>query len=268
MQQLFNFFIKNKIFVLFLLLFSIAISLTIKSHQFHRTKLLNSSNYIIGSIYGLSNSVSQYFHLVKENKLLLEENSKIKSQLFNQTKYSTIDPVLEQRFNLNPAIVYKNSYSLKNNYITLNKGLKDGINEDYGVVTSKGIVGVIDKTSSKYCRVLSILNSNSKINVKLKKTNHFGTLSWDSKSAGIVQLNDIQDVVKLTIGDSVTTSGFSSIFPANIPVGTISSYRLNDTKDLYVIDVKLFNDMTNLEHVYIIKNTDFNEIDNLNQYDE
>ena len=104
--------------------------------------------------------------------------------------------------------------------------------------------------------------------MKLKKTNHFGTLSWDSKSAGIVQLNDIQDLVKLTIGDSVTTSGFSSIFPANIPVGTISSYRLNDTKDLYVIDVKLFNDMTNLEHVYIIKNIDFNEIDNLNQYDE
>ena len=206
--------------------------------------------------------------LVKENKLLLEENSKIKSQLFNQTKYSTIDPVLEQHFNLNPAIVYKNSYSLKNNYITLNKGLKDGINEDYGVVTSKGIVGVIDKTSSKYCRVLSILNSNSKINVKLKKTNHFGTLSWDSKSAGIVQLNDIQDLVKLTIGDSVTTSGFSSIFPANIPVGSIKSYRLNDTEDLYIIDIKLFNDMTNLEHVYIVKNTDINELKALNISDE
>ncbi|MDG1014074.1 MAG: rod shape-determining protein MreC, partial [Flavobacteriaceae bacterium] len=80
--------------------------------------------------------------------------------------------------------------------------------------------------------------------------------------------NDIQDLVKFTIGDSITTSGFSSIFPANIPVGTINSYRLNDTKDLYIIDVKLFNDMTNLKHVYVVKNTDFKELENLNRSDE
>ena len=86
MQQLFNFFIKNKTFVLFLLLFSIAISLTIQSHEFHRSKLLNSSNYVIASIYGASNSVSQYFNLEKENQLLLEENSRLKSERFNQKK--------------------------------------------------------------------------------------------------------------------------------------------------------------------------------------
>jgi len=268
MQQLFNFFIKNKTLVLFLVLFTIAISLTIKSHEFHRAKLFNSSNYIIGGVYGISHSVSQYFHLLKENKLLLEENSKLKTQLFNHAKNSTAEPSLNQPYSLNSALVYNNSYSLTNNYITLNKGSEDGIKEDYGVITSKGIVVVIDRTTSKYSRVLSILNSKSKINVKLNKTNHFGTLSWDSKSSGIVQLNDIQDLVKFTIGDSITTSGFSSIFPANIPVGTINSYRLNDTKDLYIIDVKLFNDMTNLEHVYVVKNTDFKELENLNQSDE
>ena len=83
MQQLFNYFIKNKTFVLFLLLFTIAITLTVKSHEFHRTKLFNSSNYVVGSVYELSNSISQYFHLAEENKLLLEENSKLKSNLFN-----------------------------------------------------------------------------------------------------------------------------------------------------------------------------------------
>ena len=83
-----------------------------------------------------------------------------------------------------------------------------------------------------------------------------------------MQLKDIQELVKIAVGDSVITSGFSSIFPANIPVGTINSFRLNDTKDLYVIDLKLFNDMTNLEHVYIIKNTDINELENLNEFDE
>ena len=83
-----------------------------------------------------------------------------------------------------------------------------------------------------------------------------------------MQLKDIQDLVKLELGDSVITSGFSSTFPANIPVGTVLSFRLNDTKDLYIIDVKLFNDMTSLNHVYIIKNTDINELETLNESDE
>ena len=268
MQQLFNFFIKNKTFVLFLLLFSIAVSLTIQSNEFHRSKLLNSSNHIIASIYGVSSGVSQYFSLVEENQLLLEENSRLKSEGFNQKRNCPIDSILDQTYSLSSALVYKNSYTQPTNYLTLNKGLRDSVKEDYGVITSKGIVGVIDKVSTKYSRVLSILNTNSKINVKLKKTNHFGTLTWDTKAAGIVQLKDIQELVKLEIGDSVITSGFSSIFPANIPVGVVHSYRLNDTKDLYIIDVKLFNDMTNLEHVYIIKNRDINELEALNESDE
>jgi rod shape-determining protein MreC len=104
--------------------------------------------------------------------------------------------------------------------------------------------------------------------VKLKKTNYFGILSWDGKSPEITQLKDIQDLVKLSIGDTIVTSGYSSTFPPNMPVGTIDSYRLNDTEDLYIIDVKLFNDMKNLEHVYIIKNTDINELKALNISDE
>ena len=105
MQQLINFFIKNKTLVLFLVLFTIAISLTIKSHEFHRAKLFNSSNYIIGGVYGISHSVSQYFNLLKENKLLLEENSKLKTQLFNHAKHSTAEPsMLFLKLNLGPTL--------------------------------------------------------------------------------------------------------------------------------------------------------------------
>jgi rod shape-determining protein MreC len=165
-------------------------------------------------------------------------------------------------------LIYKNSYTFPNNYLTLNKGQNNQIEEDYGVITSKGIVGVIDKTSKNYSRVLSILNTNSRINVKLKKTNYFGTLSWDGKSPEITQLRDIQDLVKLSVGDTIVTSGYSATFPPNIPVGSVESFHLNETEDLYIIDVKLFNNMRNLEHVYIIKNTDTNELRTLNSSNE
>ena len=150
------------------------------------------------------------------------------------------------------------------NYLILNRGSDSLINEDLGVITSNGIVGVIDKVSNKYSRVISLLNKNSKINAKLKKSNHFGTLEWNGENSNIVQLLDIQDLVELTIGDTIVTSGYSSIFPENIPIGSIKSFKLNDTKDLFVIDVKLFNDMTNLRHVHIIENLDIKEIENLN----
>ena len=268
MQQLFNFFIKNKTFVLFLLLFCYGFSLTIQSHEYHRSKFLNSSNQITGSIYGTFHGITQYFNLKNENQLLLEENRRLKMVVFSHEKSMSVDSVLEYKYDLCPSLVYKNSYALPNNYLTLNKGRSDSIKEDYGVITSKGIVGIIDETSKNYSRVLSILNKESRINVKLKKTNYFGTLSWDGNSPEITQLKDVQDLVELTVGDTIVTSGYSSTFPPNIPVGFIDSYRLNDTEDLYIIDVKLFNDMRNLEHVYIIENTDINELKALNPSDE
>ena len=268
MQQLFNFFIKNKTFVLFLLLFSYALSLTIQSHEYHQSKFFNSSSQVTGSIYGAFHGITQYFNLTTDNKLLSEENSRLRMLIFNQEKSIPTDSVLAYKYELYPSLVYKNSYAFPNNYLTLNKGYNDSIKEDYGVITSKGIVGIIDKTSKNYSRVLSILNTNSRVNVKLKKTNYFGILSWDGKSPEITQLKDIQDLVKLSIGDTIVTSGYSSTFPPNIPVGSIDSYRLNDTEDLYIIDVKLFNDMKNIEHAYIIKNTAINELRTLNLSDE
>ncbi len=268
MQQLFNFFIKKKTFILFLLLFSYALSLTIQSHEYHQSKFLNSSSQVTGSIYGAFHGITQYFNLTSDNKLLSEENSRLKMLIFNQEKAMPVDSVLEYKYELYPSLVYKNSYAFPNNYLTLNKGYNDSIKEDYGVITSKGIVGIIDKTSKNYSRVLSILNTNSRVNVKLKKTNYFGILSWDGKSPEITQLKDIQDLVKLSIGDTIVTSGYSSTFPPNIPVGSIESYRLNATQDLYIINVKLFNDMKTIEHAYIIKNTDINELRTLNLSDE
>ena len=268
MQQLFNFFIKNKTFVLFLLLFSYALSLTIQTNEYQRSKFLNSSNQITGSIYGTFHGITQYFNLKKENQILLEENSRLKMAIFSQDKKIAVDTLLEYKYEIYPSLIYKNSYTFPNNYLTLNKGQNNQIEEDYGVITSKGIVGVIDKTSKNYSRVLSILNTNSRINVKLKKTNYFGTLSWDGKSPEITQLRDIQDLVKLSVGDTIVTSGYSATFPPNIPVGSVESFHLNETEDLYIIDVKLFNNMRNLEHVYIIKNTDTNELRTLNSSNE
>ncbi|GGG32504.1 rod shape-determining protein MreC [Bizionia arctica] len=220
-----------------------------------------------GGIYNSVNNVSEYIHLEKQNELLQKENNDLKSLLYNttdslnrsftDTTYSGIS------YKFTPAIVIKNSYSLSNNVLLLNKGRRDSIQQDFGVISSEGLVGIIDNTSKKYATVISVLNTSSQISAQLKKSNHFGSLIWNGKSPYLVQLTEIPKIAPIEIGDTIITSGRSSIFPKNIPIGTIDSFNLDTAQNYYVIHVKLFNDMTSMEHVYIIENKDSNEINKL-----
>lgn len=268
MQQLLNFFFKNRTTILFLILFLIAFTLTTQAHDYHKAKFINSANQISGRIHGIFAKIGDYFYLKEENTLLLEENNRLKSKVFNTQNKQFENLITEEKFRLTPALVNKNSYRYLDNYITIDKGEHIGIKEDFGVISAKGIVGIVDKTSAKYARVLSILNTKSKINAKLKQSNHFGTLGWDGVHHNIVQLNDVQDLAAISVGDTIVTSGFSYTFPENIPIGAVESYQLNDTKDLYIINVRLFNDMTNLRHVHVINNLDFKELQTLNPINE
>lgn len=265
MQQIFDFFFKNKTFLLFLLLFTIALSLTIQSHSYHKSKFINSANFLSGGIYGWTSNINQYFNLKSENEKLLEDNNALKSLLFNQTESNSSKAIdsINLMYLVTEAIVYKNSYSAINNYLLINKGAKDSIKEDLGVITSKGIVGIIDNTSKKYSRVLSILNTNSRINAQLEKSGHFGSLKWNSESPQYVQLEDLPNFAPIKIGDTIITGGQSQIFPKGIPIGEVNSFTNDASGDTYTVEIKLFNDMTNLGHVYVIENRDQKEITNL-----
>ena len=274
MQQIVNFIIRNKIFLLFLLLLSTSLFLTFQSHSYHKSKFINSANFLTGGVYESVNNLGIYFDLKKENEILLEENRRLKSILYNTEKgelkeiYNDSSFFNNANYKLTVAQVYKNSFSATNNYLTINKGERDSIKQDYGVITSKGIIGIIDNTSRKYARIMSILNTNIRVNAQLKKTNHYGPLSWNGNSPQLVQLSDLPKQAIVAVGDTIITSGLSTIFPKGIPIGTVASFKIDDTENYFEIDVKLFNDMTNVGHVYIIDNLDFKEISTLNNQDE
>ncbi|MFD1016246.1 rod shape-determining protein MreC [Winogradskyella rapida] len=267
MQQIFNFVIRNKTFLLFLLLFGTGLALTIQSHSYHKSKFINSANVLTGGVYGTMNSVDQYFHLHTENDILAEENRRLREQLLNL--YTSKDTTFidssytKSKYRVTTAEVYKNSYASVNNYLTLNKGTNDGIAQDFGVITSNGIVGIIDNTSKNYSTTLSILNKKSRINAKLKASNHIGSLTWDGVSPEFVQLDDVSQFANIKVGDTILTGGESSIFPKGIGIGTIASFDTDISGDTYTIQVKLFNDMTNIGKVYILENLDREEIRSL-----
>ncbi|WP_369765763.1 rod shape-determining protein MreC [Flavobacterium sp. WC2429] len=267
MQQIFNFIFKNSNRILFLLLLCISFSLTIQSHSYHKSKIISSANFLSGGVYEKINDVSEYFNLRTQNDALAIENARLKSLLFKTVDSSAIKNFENQKTTLPEDIIVSkvihNSYNVHENFLTLNSGSLQGVKSDMGVVNNLGIVGIIDNTSANFSTVISILNVKSQINAKIKKSNHFGSLVWNGKSTGYVQLIDVPRLASVRKGDTIVTGGQSVIFPENINIGTINKIYIDNQTNYYTLDIKLFNDMTNLGHVYIIKSKDRDELNNL-----
>lgn len=267
MQQIFNFIFKNSNRILFLLLLCISFLLTIQAHSYHRSKIISSANYLSGGVYENINNVNEYLNLKTQNEALAIENARLKSVLFATTDSISISKLentkATQPYDIVVSKVIHNSYNVHENYLTLNSGALQGVEPDMGVINNLGIVGIVDNTSPRYSTVVSILNVKSRINAKIKKSNHFGSLIWNGKNTGFVQLIDVPRLAAIRKGDTIVTGGQSVIFPENINIGTIDKVEIDDQTHYYTITVKLFNDMTNLGHVYIIKSKNRDELNNL-----
>ncbi len=271
MQQIISFLYKNKFFILFLLLELLAIIFTIQTHSFHKSKFINSANFVSGGIYNKINNFKEFLLLKKENKSLSEENAYLRNILgIEETSVIKFDSIItdtvnyKQKYQYTSAKVINNNYRKNNNYLTINKGSEDGIISDLGVINSEGIIGITKSVSKNYATVLSILNVNSRINVKLLNSDHFGSLSWNNENFSVVQLLDLPIQASIYVGDTIITGGKSTIFPEGIPVGTIKDFKTkNNTYEF--INIKLFNDMSSIGFVEIINNLDKLEIKSLEE---
>jgi rod shape-determining protein MreC len=247
----------------------VSIGFTIQSHSYHQSSFFNSSSWLTGNIYETSYGITSYFDLRKENKKLVKENQWLRILLFNKkdSVQSELDST-QMSYTITSGQVIKNSYANQRNYITINRGTKDSVKPDMGVITSEGILGIVENVSNNNATVQSILNDRSNINAKLKNTNHFGSLVWNAETYNTVQLVDIPRLVPLVIGDTIVTGSMSSIFPENIPIGTIKQFDLDNSKSFWRIDVNLFNDMTSIKNIYIVNNKNRKEVLELQEQTE
>ncbi|MDT0674992.1 rod shape-determining protein MreC [Autumnicola musiva] len=275
MQQIFNFLIRNKNNILFLLLLALSVFLTIQTHSFHKSRFISSANVVTGGVYNWANNFQTYMHLDEYNERLIEENKELRNILTNLNVSDTAiaknyqdSTSFSRDYFFRSAQVINNNFSKVDNYLTINKGENDSIEPEFGVVTSQGIIGIVDRVNNNFSRVISILNSRSKINAQLSKTNHFGSLVWNGENPNVVQLIDVPRQAPIKEGDTIITGGKSLIFPKGLPIGSIKDFSLDPTQSYYTININLFNDMTNIGYVYIIENMNREEIESLNEPDE
>ena len=216
---------------------------------------------------------------------MVNENLFLKNQLENVINKKQFDSLDNAIFKYQNAKVISNSLSSFKNYLIIDKGLKHGLENEMGIISSKGIVGIINYTTKNYSSIMSVLNIDTKINAKVKRTSHFGTLEWDGLSRENLLLNDIPETAEIKVGDSIITGGMSLIFPEGINIGVVSEIikqkNRNDTIANFVINnqvkiakiqfkenylnivVKLHTDMNNLDIVYVIESLNKEEFKNI-----
>lgn len=277
MRALFNFLVKHNDWFLFLLLEGISLVLIVRFNNYQSATFFTSAGSMAGSVYSMFMDANRYFHLKTENDGLLAQNvaltrelSELKEQLTELRNSETLlnDSLvksIDSGYKFLTANIINNSLNSVNNFITLNKGSDDGVRPEMGVFNSDGIVGVVYLTSENRSIVIPLLNSKSSISCRVKGSESFCSLSWDGGDTRYSNLIDLPRYTQFEKGDTVVTSGFSSIFPGDLPVGTVE--RIEDSADgmFYTVRVKLFVDFSRLTSVFIVGNDDYEEQSQLEQ---
>ncbi|MHA7131295.1 rod shape-determining protein MreC [Algoriphagus namhaensis] len=271
MLRILQFLYSLRAFILFIVLEVVAVWLIVSNNSPQGAAFFNSSSQLIGSVLETQTSVSKFFSLDEANAKLLEENAQLLEKLnvtFIQpdSTYIPLDSAFEATFEVRGARVISNSLRFAQNHLTLNKGEKDGIQPGMGVFNEQGIVGRVKDVSSNYSVVISLLNTELLISSKIKSTNDFCSVKWtggDSKSAKLLY---VPRHVTAQVGDSIITSGFNAVFPEGIPIGVIAAVAPSEDSPNYLdIDINLSTDFSSISYVYVVQNTQIEELDSLYQ---
>lgn len=227
---------------------------------------VNSSNLLSGTILDKKNQVASFFDLEERNQALQEENALLRENLLKLEGYSPgIEIDTSFKYDFIPASIINQEYRLRNNYLTLNKGTEHGLRKDMGVINEDGIIGIVKAASSRYALALSLLNTETRISARIKSENFFGNLYWEGLHPNYMTLESIPRYAEISVGDTIVTSGYSTIFPPEVMVGIIESFELKKGTSNLDIKVKLSADLTNISSVYVINNKDHEEIKTLEE---
>ncbi len=273
MQNLIQFLIKYGHVLTFLLLELFCFSLIVQNNQNQQEIFLYSKGLFFGKIKQNVQEFKDFLSIKEYADSLARENANLRAEFRNAKLNELIkdihinDSLWKQMYTYLPATVVANSISLKNNTMLIDKGSQAGIQKGMGVLGQHGVVGVVTKTTEHFAQVMPIINQHSRTSVALKRNNYFGTLRWKGPD---IRTFVIEDMPKrfgapddIMIGDTVITSGYSTIFPKGLAVGTVSKFKSLKAGSFYDIRVKSFTDISTLKTVYVVKNLYRQELDSL-----
>jgi len=275
MRNLFSFILRNHAFILFILLEAFSFVLIFNFNNYQKSKFLNSSSRITARVYESYSHLTDYLSLPSINRQLSQENARLRTLMGISAGICPIPSSELQQFadqehlyRFIPARIISNSVDRQHKYITLDKGSVNGIKPDMGIITMNGVAGIITNVSPYYSTGMSLLNTRWNISAKLRKNNYFGSLVWDGKNYQKALLKEIPFHVSISTGDTIVTSGYSTIFPEGILLGTIDGFEKEGGENFFTIHVRLSVDFKSISFVEVIENTRKEEIEMIQKFNE
>lgn len=233
----------------------------VQANYYQNAVFISSANQYIGSMLQFTNNVGSYFRLGEANKRLAQENIRLHEEvntLRKRAKFIKVSPIIDSmvvnQYNYQIAEVVNNSTNRGNNYITINKGYKQGLSKGMAVISPLGVVGQIKKTNSGFSTVVSLLHAKTSMSAQIKKNGELGTIRWNGKSPRFAQLEDIPTYIKVQVGDTICTSGQNAVFPPRITIGIVRKVRQKPEQTNYELEIELSTPFNSLDYVYVIKN--------------
>jgi rod shape-determining protein MreC len=260
MLNLIVFLWRHNFFFLFLLLEALSLLLVVNNNYYQRRVMINTTSNFTGSMLSTVDEVTAYIALKKANQILSEENARLSNRLpsaFMRTdtaQFFVNDSLFRQQYQYVSATVISNTVNRRNNYMKINKGRKHGLRPDMAVLAPNGVAGQIIEVSQNFSSVMSMLNSNTRVNAKMKNSNQTGSLFWPGNDYRFGKLVDIPSHVNIQIGDTVVTSGYSHIFPEGQMLGTVEELNHASGGNFWDITLRFSVDYNSLQYVYVVKN--------------
>ncbi|MBL7699139.1 MAG: rod shape-determining protein MreC [Chitinophagaceae bacterium] len=266
MRNIFLFIRRYFNFLFFLVLQIIALSFLFRYNKFHEAAFMGIASELTGRVSSKYSNVEYYFRLKKINESLAQQNEELLNQLKNNFQGPdsltaiVVDTLnkdtagLARRYLWRGARVVNNSVSLQNNYITIHRGERQGVRKDMGVISPQGIVGVVVNTSENFAVVRTMLNRQSSVSSKIKKTGEIGKVFWDGRTPDYVTMENIPKSVKVAIGDSIVTSGYSLSFPPGMMIGVITEIVEDKTSNFYSVKLHPSTNFYSVEYVTVVDN--------------
>ncbi|MBS1486618.1 MAG: rod shape-determining protein MreC [Bacteroidetes bacterium] len=272
MERLFNFVYTYRAFFTFLLLELFCTWLIVQNNRYQSAAYFNSSNALFARIHTVSQNIRDYFSLTDINAALAQQNNWLLKKTTQQsqalhfrqaTTPTQNDSSRIKQYDFVTARVINNSTKSYKNYITIDRGMDDGLTPGMPVISAGNVVGKVKTVSRHYAVLISLLNIDEQVSCVIRRTGHFGTVQWDGVNPLLISLKYIPRHVLPRTGDSIVTSGYNAIFPAGVYVGKIKDVKLKDEAMFYDISVEVGQDFSKLSYVQIINDRLKKERDSL-----
>ena len=220
------------------------------------------SHRTMAFLWGSGETIRSQFQMDELNQELQAENARLQERLRAYERMEVEQEELDrmaaresEAYRYTPATVVKMSRNRTHNYIILNKGSEDGVHPQSGIISDLGVVGVVEAVDRHFSYGLTLMNPDMSIGGRLGNSQLVAPLSWNGRSSGRAIMRDLPPHIDVAPGDTVRTSGFSTIFPPDIPIGITGGSRIVDGSTRQV-DVDLFQDFSKLRYVTIVENLD------------